>query len=371
MTLRLVVSGGGTGGHIYPALAIARGVLARGGEVLYAGTANGMESKIVPQAGIPFAAVGSAGFSRSSKAQNVAALGRAGWGAAQAYAVLRRFRPSIVAGTGGYVSAPVVAAAWALRIPTLIHEQNAVPGLTNRWLGRLADGVAVTFPSALPYFRHGKVRFTGLPVRPDITSADRATARREMGLAEDTFFLLSFGGSRGAQSLNLSMTEVIRTLGGQGGIRLLHLTGQAGRDAFFAELDRQGINLANYGNIMVEPYRDRMAEVLAAADLVIARAGAATIAELTALGRPSILIPYPYAAGDHQAANAAELVKAGAARVIVDRDLSGERLLENIEELRSHRDVLSQMSAQAAGLGRPQALEDILDFLQELARRTS
>ncbi|HUW66083.1 MAG TPA: undecaprenyldiphospho-muramoylpentapeptide beta-N-acetylglucosaminyltransferase [Spirochaetia bacterium] len=364
--LRVVVSGGGTGGHIYPALAIARGVVARGGEVLYIGTATGMEGDIVPRAGVPFAAVGSAGLSRSWSVHNVAALGRAGWGVVQAHAALRRFRPSVVAGTGGYVSAPVVLAACALRLPTLIHEQNAIPGLTNRWLGRLVDGVAVTFPAALPYFRHGRVKCTGLPVRPDILVADRVAARRNLGLDDEAFFLLSFGGSRGAKSLNQSMVEVIRALGGQPDLHLLHLTGQAGQAAFQAELDRRGINLANYGNVKVDAYRDQMADLLAAADLVIARAGAASIAELTVLGRPGILIPYPYAAGDHQVANAGELVAAGAARMILDRDLSGDRLLESIEELRRDRPLLGRMGRSAGELGRPRALDDILDFLEEL-----
>ncbi len=365
--LRVVVSGGGTGGHIYPALAIARGVLARGGTVLYAGTAAGMESSIVPREGIPFAGIASAGLSRSWSVRNLAALGRAGWGVAQACGVLRRFRPRVVAGTGGYVSAPVVLAAAAMRIPTLIHEQNAVPGLTNRSLSRLADGVAVTFPAALDRFPGRRVKYTGLPVRPEFLAADRAAARRRLGLAGDVFFLLSVGGSRGAHSLNMGMVDVIRALGGQKDLELVHLTGQAGRPAFQAELDRRGIILANYGNVRVEAYRDDMADLMAAADLVIARAGAASIAELTVLGRPSILVPYPFAAANHQQVNAEELVARGAARMILDRDLSGACLVENIGYLRRDPGARERMARAALELGRPRALEDILDFIERLA----
>jgi len=368
--LRVVVSGGGTGGHIYPALAIARGVLGRGGAVLYIGTAAGMEASIVPRAGIPFAGVDSAGLSRSLSLRNLAALGRAGRGVVQAARLLRRFRPRVVAGTGGYASAPVVLAACALRMPTLIHEQNAVPGLTNRSLGRLADGVAVTFPSAQACFPGRRVKYTGLPVRPEFLDVDRTAARRELGLLSDDFFLLSLGGSRGAQSLNRAMAEVIERLGGKAGVHLLILTGQTGREVFQAGLEQRGINLANYGNIKVEAYRDDMASLMAAADLVVARAGAASIAELTVLGRPSILIPYPHAAADHQRANAAELATCGAARVIPDRDLAGGRLVETVEELFGDPAARRRMAEAALSLGRPRALEDILDFLEDLARRT-
>jgi len=368
---RVVVSGGGTGGHVYPALAIARGVLERGGTVLYVGTAGGLEAQIVPRAGIPFACVGSAGLSRSLTWRNLAALSKAGWGAAQAVRLLRRFRPAVVAGTGGYASAPVVCAARFLRIPALIHEQNVVPGLTNRWLGRLVNGVAVTFPAAAPRFRKARVRCTGLPVRPEILAADRAAARRRLGLAPDTFFLLSFGGSRGARSLNRAMLDVVAAMGGEPQAAVMHLTGQAGYAEFVAGLEERGINLAKYGNVKVEDYRDDMADLQAAADLVVCRAGAASCAELTVLGKPAILVPYPYAAGNHQQANAEQLAAAGAARMILDRELSGGVLWNAIGELRRDRGELGRMSRASAALGRPQALADILDFLAEVSSGSS
>lgn len=371
--LKFVVTGGGTGGHIYPALAIARGLQERfsGSKILYAGTARGLEADLVPRAGFDFVTVESAGFSRGALLRNLVALGRASAGFGEAVKILRRFRPAAVIGTGGYACGPVVAAACFLHIPTLIHEQNAFPGLTNRVLSRYVKVVAVTFEDSIRYFpRRAAVRVTGLPVRREVLTADRDKARREMGIPPDAVLVLSFGGSQGARTLNLAMPDVLAAFKDDRRVRFLHVTGRVGGvGEFERELIKRGIDLADGGNISVKTYLYEMPTALAAADLVISRAGAATIAEITARGLPSILIPYPYAAANHQEYNARSLADRGAAEVILDRELSGPVLAAKVKKLLDDPDRLASMASASRKLGRPQALDDIIRCIEEIMLR--
>lgn len=292
-----VVTGGGTGGHIYPALAIARGLQEKyGARVHYIGGARGMETDIVPRAGFPFQAINLAGFKRSLSPSNVLVAWRAARGVGQALRIIRSIRPAAVVGTGGYVCGPVVLAARLCGIPTLIHEQNALPGITNRMLSRFTDGVALTFEDSAKYFsRQARTKITGLPVRPEILAADRHAARAQFGLAGDAILVLSFGGSQGAGSINRAMGGLLQrfcldraNLGVSGGnIRFLHVTGPLQYDSFMQGLENSGIYLANNGNITIIPYLYDMPDALAASDLVICRAGAATLAELTVMGLPA------------------------------------------------------------------------------------
>jgi UDP-N-acetylglucosamine--N-acetylmuramyl-(pentapeptide) pyrophosphoryl-undecaprenol N-acetylglucosamine transferase len=369
--LRFVVAGGGTGGHIYPALAIARGLKDRypGAEILYMGTASGMESGIVLQEGLPFRGIDAAGLERRFSQRNLAAVWQSWRGLRQAGKIISAYKPDVVIGTGGFVCGPVILAAAIRRIPTLIHEQNALPGITNRLLSRFASRIAVTFADSVKYFpRQEKVRLTGLPVRAEILQADKSSGLKGMGFNEGRFFLFSFGGSRGARTINKAMVEVLKTFADDPRLNILHATGTAGHQEFLADCAACGLDLDKACNIKVVPYVYNMQDALAA-DLIVSRAGAATLAELTALGIPSILIPYPYAAENHQEFNARALEKEGAAMVVLDRQLSGALLCGKINELLGDRERLSAMSSASKKIGRRMALADIMECVDELINK--
>ncbi|MFZ5592550.1 MAG: UDP-N-acetylglucosamine--N-acetylmuramyl-(pentapeptide) pyrophosphoryl-undecaprenol N-acetylglucosamine transferase, partial [Bacillota bacterium] len=227
-----------------------------------------------------------------------------------------------------------------------------------------------TFPEAAPYFKgRAKKVVTGLPVRPELLRVDREKCRQNLGLLPGQLLLLSFGGSQGARSINRAMLEMCRQLAGRSDICLLHVTGPAQYEWFRQELQAAGINEDKFANINIKPYLHNMPAVLGAADLVICRAGAATIAEITVLGLPSILIPYPHAAGNHQVHNARALVRAGAAIMISDAELTGQLLQQKAGELLENRPLMASMARSAAGLGRPRALEEILSAVAELVQR--
>ena len=367
--MRFLVAGGGTGGHIYPALAIARGILEKypGAEVLYVGAKGGMEGDIVPREGLPFRGITAAGLVRKASPKNLVVLWRAFKGFYEARRIIREWRPDAAVGTGGYVCGPVILAAAFNRVPTLIHEQNALPGITNRLLARYAGRVAVTFTESLKFFpKKEGVLLTGLPVRPEILRAEKEAGRKNLGLPQDSFILLSFGGSRGARSINRATVEVLKRFQGRPGLHFLHVTGKELHDEFLSDCKQAGINLDKIGDVTIKPYIYNMQDALAAADLVVSRAGAATLAELTALGKPSILVPYPYAAENHQEYNARALEKAGAAVVVLDRDLSGGALIKNVIQIMKDQDKLAAMAAASKKLGRPNAVQDIAGAVSEL-----
>lgn len=367
--MRFVVAGGGTGGHIYPALAIARGLKDRypGAEILYIGTVRGMEAGIVPKEGLPFKGIAAAGLKRKLSPRNLLVLWQAGHGFLQANRIISHWRPDAVIGTGGYVCGPVVLAAALRGIPTLIHEQNALPGVTNRILSRFAGGVAVTFEDSMRYFpRRKTVRLTGLPVRPEILRANKRAGLEKLGLESGRFLLFSFGGSRGARTINEAMVAVMKMFAGDPRLNILHVTGKDGYKDFLELCASSGIDMGKNGNVTVMSYLYNIQDALAAADLVISRAGAATLAELTALGIPSILVPYPYASENHQEFNARALEEEGAALVVLDRQLSGELLCNKVAELLDDRDKLSEMASASKKMGKDQALDDIIDYVDEL-----
>ncbi|SHF42347.1 undecaprenyldiphospho-muramoylpentapeptide beta-N-acetylglucosaminyltransferase [Desulforamulus putei] len=370
--MRAILTGGGTGGHIYPALAIARGLQNRfpNTEILYVGTNRGLEADIVPKAHFPFRAITVSGMERKISFTNFKVLWQAWQGYREAARIVKTFKPDVVIGTGGYVCGPVVMAAARRGIPTLIHEQNALPGITNRILSKFVDQVAVTFEDSLKYFPgKAKVTLTGLPVRPEIMQAKRTDALTSLNLSGEKLTLLVFGGSRGARKINQAMAEVIKKYGNHPKIQVLHATGQAGYQEFLHELTNNGIDLDKYVNIIIKPYLYNMHEALAAADLVISRAGAATLAELTVLGLPSVLIPYPYASENHQEYNARALADRGAAVLIKDAELTGSKLVGTIEGIINQPDRLQSMSRASQKLGRPEALNDIIRCVEKILPR--
>ncbi|SFG27890.1 UDP-N-acetylglucosamine-N-acetylmuramylpentapeptide N-acetylglucosamine transferase [Desulfotomaculum arcticum] len=367
--MRFVVAGGGTGGHIYPALAIARGLQQRypNCEIMYIGTGRGLEADIVPKAGYEFHAVRAVGIKRSLTPQNLKVPLEALAGYRESHKLIRGFAPRAVIGTGGYVCGPVLLSASRLKKPTFIHEQNALPGITNRILSRVADRVAVTFEDSLRYFP-GRSRpyLTGLPVRPEILSADREKAREKFGVGAGEIMVLSFGGSQGARSINRAVAEAIGPLSALPGIKLLHVTGSGQHQDFFEMLKSGACQGDLPDNINMVPYMYEMPEALAAADLIISRAGAATLAEITARGLPSVLIPFPYATGNHQEYNARALVSRGAAEMVRDAEFNGTTLVNKLKQLLENRHELAKMAEASRGLGKPRALDDILDGIAEL-----
>lgn len=363
--MRLIVTGGGTGGHVYPALAIASGLQEKypGAKILYVGKEGGPEAELAPAAGLDFVPLKVHGLLRRPALQNLLALSRAGVAFLRAVRIVAGFRPRVVIGTGGYVCGPVLLAAAFLRVPTLLHEQNVLPGVTTRVLARFVRRVAVTFPETARYLSsRARVKVTGLPVRSEFLRVERASSRRALAIPEGSFFVLSFGGSQGAKSINAAMREVITRLGERGDIRFLHVTGRAQYEDFM-----QGFVLPENGNTTVKPYLHEMPLALSAADLVVCRAGASTLAEITIAGVPAILVPYPYAAGNHQEFNARALKERGAAVVIEDSALNGELLANQIKRLLADPARLQQMAAASRELGRPRALDEILACVEELA----
>ncbi|MTI85246.1 MAG: undecaprenyldiphospho-muramoylpentapeptide beta-N-acetylglucosaminyltransferase [Firmicutes bacterium] len=366
--MRFVITGGGTGGHIYPALAIARGLQERypGAKILYIGTKKGLEADIVPRSGLAFQSIRLSGLRRSLTPRNLLVLWRAGTGTLEARKIIKKFKPSAVVGTGGYVCGPVVIAAASLRVPTLIHEQNALPGVTNRILSVLASQVTTTFEDSVRRFpRRARVQITGLPVRPEVLTADRNQAREKLGVLPQQALVLSFGGSQGARSINLAMAGVLKELHANDYIKFLHVTGQAQQGEFISECRRLNVTL-NEDNIKVVPYLYEMPEALAAADLIICRAGAATLAEITVRGIPAVLIPYPYAAENHQEYNARALVRKDAAEMILDDEVTGRLLAQKINTMINNPEKLKEMAGASLSEGRPRALQDIIKNVDRL-----
>jgi len=338
----VVIAGGGTGGHLYPGLAVAEALAAHGRRVEFVGTAMGIEARVVPAAGFSIHLLSGRqlrGGGVGRAALGVASLAR---GVGSALAVLGRLRPGLVVGVGGYASVATVLAARMRRIPTLLLEQNVIPGAANRLLGRLGPRVCVGFEETVARFGAGQAVHTGNPIRTRIIETPR--------MRRDRLGLLVVGGSGGAHHVNVTMVEaagfILELLRD---VDVFHQTGPADAPGMRATYAQLGLPAR------VEPFIDDMGAAYAAADVVVSRAGAMTCAELTALGLASILVPYPFAADDHQRANAEVLVRAGAAEMIPDRELSPERLGDAIAGLVGDAARRTKMAANARALGRPEA----------------
>ena len=352
--LKVLLAGGGTAGHINPALAIASIIKdhREDAEFLYAGTPTGMESRLVPMEHIEFAPIKVSGFQRKLSIKNVgrniraaAYLTTAGHRAKQ---IINGFKPDIVIGTGGYVSGPIVFEAAKMKIPTLIHEQNAYPGVTTRILSKRVDTVMLTVPEALEYLdKDINYTVTGLPVRKGFTnSLSREEAKKQLGF-DDGMCILSWGGSLGAGAVNDVAAELIRHEQENGlKINHIHSYGKMGHDTFEQKLKENGVDTSS-SRLMVKEYIHNMDVCTAAADLIICRSGASAISELEAMGRASILIPSPVVAGNHQYHNAMVLGKAGAAIVIEQKDLTDELIINEAKKLCSDPARLDDLARKA------------------------
>jgi UDP-N-acetylglucosamine--N-acetylmuramyl-(pentapeptide) pyrophosphoryl-undecaprenol N-acetylglucosamine transferase len=358
--VKVIIAGGGTGGHVFPGIAVAEELRRTqpGATILFVGSRRGLEAQAVPGAGFPIRFVMARGFPRRAWWRWPAAVLSNLIGFVQSIWVVATERPDVVLGTGGYVSGPVSLATWLLGRPLLLQEQNSIPGMANRWLARIADEVHLSFVEARSYFRRkDHLKVSGNPVRAHILSGDRGAALVEFGLTAGRPTIFVFGGSRGAHRINEAALDAMRRLKDRVDVQFILQTGR--EDLEWASK----IVEAEHLPARVVPFLQRIHMAYAAADLVVSRSGAMTLAEIAVCGTPAILIPYPHAADDHQVVNAGNLVDRGAASMILDRELSGERLAKEIAHLLSDRQTLSRMSANARTFARPDAAERIAKSL--------
>ena len=363
MANSVVIAGGGTGGHLYPGIALAKALMKHDADIqiTFVGTRQGIESRVLPREGFRLKTILSGGL-----------LGKKGIGRLinwlklpvsilQSMGYLLMNRPQLVVGVGGYVSGPVALSAWVLRIPMLIHEQNTVPGATNRWLGKIADKVAITFEMSKKYFPAHKVVDTGNMIREEFTEAKEANVP-----TGEKFTVLVLGGSQGAQSINHALLAALDMLAPvKDRLHLIHQTGEIDETEVRARYEHKRFSADARAFIydMAEQYRK--------ASLIICRSGATTLAEVTALGIPSVLVPFPFAAHNHQEHNARALESNGAARVILDKDVNGEPLARIILDSIEHPEALREMGSKSFQMGRRDATERVRQLCVELMRRSN
>lgn len=364
--MKIVVSGGGTGGHIYPALALVKEIQKTNEDAkfLYIGSMNGLEEKLVARENISFEAIKISGFKRKISLDNVKTVTNFLKAVAKCKKMLKEFQPDVVIGTGGYVCGPVVYAAAKLKIPTIIHEQNSVPGLTNKFLSKFVDKVAICFEEAATYFPSNKVVFTGNPRASEVVGQDGMKGRLSLGLSTTKPLVTIFGGSRGAKPINDAVLNMLPNLKNKE-YQVLYITG----DVHFEKVISKVKEIDGLVNVKVVPFIYNMPEVLASTDVCVSRAGATTLAELTVLGIPSILIPSPYVTNNHQVKNAESLKKQDAAKIILEPELTDEVLLETIESIILDKEKTKQMKENAMKLGVPNATTKLVEVIEQLMKK--
>ena len=350
------MAGGGTGGHVIPALAVARELKRRGHEVFFVGTDRGVEARLVPAAGFQLELIRIGGLKRVSAIRRVVTMGQLPLSTFRMLGLLRRRRAAAVFSMGGYVAGPPVSAALIARRPLVVMEPNAVPGFTNRYIGRFVTRALVSFPETSRYFPPGRTELTGLPVREEFFGLPPKPL-------EALFTVLVTGGSQGSRTLNRAARESWMFFKRAGlPVRFILQTGKPEFEPLHAEFSASGLD----GEL--RPFIDDMPAAFRGADLIICRSGAGAVAELAAAGKPSILVPFPFAADDHQLRNAQAFERAGAARLVLDRDWTGAKLFEMIQALAADRDALDRMGRSARQFAHPGAAERAAQILEEVAR---
>lgn len=361
--MRLLIAGGGTGGHLFPGIAVAEEFLARkkGNEVLFVGTWKGIEARVLPKLGYRLECITAAGIRGKGNVARAKGIAKFLYGYAQSRKILKEFKPDIVLGVGGYASAPALLAARGMQIPRFIHEQNAIPGFTNKMLGSVVERVFISLEESRSFFPEARTLLTGNPLRRQILEQVALAPLQER--SDDAFHLLVFGGSLGAHRINMAMGEALPFLHDlKGRLRVTHQTGENDLEEVTAVYEEQGVNAD------VVPFIDSMADAYRWADLVVCRAGATTIAEVTACGKPCIFIPYPHAVDDHQRRNAEALLKCGAGFVMTEQELSAELLAKAIRELMNDPAQLKVVGEAAQGLARLDAAQVIVDEMITIKR---
>lgn len=373
--MRVLIAAGGTAGHVNPALAIAKEIEKHcpGAEIHFAGRKKGMEYGLVTKAGYPFHHIEVNGIQRKltlrNVARNVKAMYHLALSAPCAAAILRKVQPDLVIGAGGYVSGPVVQTAAKKGILTAIHEQNAFPGITNKILAKSVDLVFVAMPDAVERLSpaaKGKTFVVGNPVREAMWNTDRTAARKALGAKDGQIVVVSFGGSLGAQRLNEAVAELAVWELKERDFLHIHATGSIEKKDFAALAKK--LNIDNDARFQIREYIEDMPSMLAAADLVISRAGALTLAEISAVGRAAVLIPSPNVAENHQYYNAMQLEKLGAARVLEEKNLGQGALQKTVDEITHSQASLMEMGAKARALAQPDSLEKIWTHLEQLLK---
>jgi len=354
--MRVILAGGGTGGHVIPALAIARELQSRhAAECCFIGTSRGIEARLVPAAGFPLELIHVGALNQVSLTTRVKTLLGLPLAVLSSLRIVRKFRPDVMIGVGGYASGPAMLAAALSRVPTVAFEPNVVPGFANRMVARFVSAAAVHFEETKKYFRNCRV--TGVPVRAEFFELPR----REPATPPT---VLVFGGSQGARAINQAMTGAMATLKGRiPGIKLLHQTGERDYDTTVATYAKLRMP------VEVFKFMDDMPAMFARADLTISRSGASTVAEIAAAGKPSVFVPFPKAADDHQRRNAEAMQSVGAAVMLEERDLTPGKLADTIAELLSDPVKLKGMCAAAKGMAHPNATRDIAELAVSLAIR--
>ncbi|MDP8980276.1 MAG: undecaprenyldiphospho-muramoylpentapeptide beta-N-acetylglucosaminyltransferase [Acidobacteriota bacterium] len=351
-----MMAGGGTGGHVIPAIAVARELRDRGHRPIFAGTSTGFEAKLVPQAGFEIATLEIGGLNRVGVVRMLRTLVQLPVSVANAAGLLRRYRPAAIFSMGGYVAGPLVLAAIAGGFPIVAMEPNAMPGLVNRRIGRFVSRALLGFPETARWFAKGRTEVTGLPVRPEFFAVPPKPRER-------TLTVLITGGSQGSRTLNEAARAAWPLIShSESPVRFIHQTGAAKYESLAGEFAAAGVD----GEIT--PFIQDMAAVFARVDLVVCRAGAGAIAELAAAGKPSILVPLPFAADDHQRHNAQAFERAGAARLVLDKEMTGQRLVDEIQKLAAAPGLLEEMGRHARSLAHPGAALRAADVLEEVAR---
>ena len=373
--MRVLLAGGGTAGHINPALAIA-GIIKeknKNSEILFVGNLTGMESKLIPAAGYNFAGVDVRGFRRKLNAKNIiydiGAVRRMFTSGFEAKKIIKDFKPDIAVGTGGYVSGPVLRQAAKMGIPIVIHESNAFPGMATKMLSKYASSVMIATEDAKKYLDEKcNVEITGNPVREEILKFTKETARRELMLDEDKPMILSFGGSLGADKINKAVADLIAYTTKEKSVYHMHATGKNGYSWMPRLVEEKGVNLSFNKQVKILEYINNMPLCINAADIVICRAGAMTVSELQAAGKASILIPSPNVAENHQYYNAMSLVKKDAAVLIEDKNLTGETLIKEVENLLNNKTKIKEMGQNAQKIAIVDATQRIYEIIVRILK---
>ncbi|HYA32083.1 MAG TPA: undecaprenyldiphospho-muramoylpentapeptide beta-N-acetylglucosaminyltransferase [Thermodesulfovibrionales bacterium] len=364
--MRIIIAGGGTGGHLFPGIAVAEELKRReeSTEVIFVGTEYGIEASIIPREGYPIRYLRAEGVVGKSLIKKARAGLKTVCSVYDSYALLKLLKPDAVIGLGGYASFGPVFTSSLLSIPTVVMEQNTVPGLANRVLGKIADMVCATYHESISFFPKAKTYVTGNPVRQGMLVARRETAYELFGLEKGRFTVFVFGGSLGARKINAAVCGAFTHINDiREKMQFLHQTGKRDYEAVRETYRKWGFKGT------VTTFVHQMAEAYAVADLVISRAGATTLAELTAVGRPAILVPYPYAAGNHQEMNAQRIAEMGAARVILDHELDSETLARSIRDLYEAPGTRDEMQRSSRSLGKPDAAQRVVDIVMSLIRK--
>ena len=363
--MKVLLAGGGTGGHVYPAIAIANKIKEHNPdcEILFVGTKNGIESEIVPKAGFELKTVTVQGFKRKIDFDNVKRVFKLCKGLEQSRRIVKKYKPDIVIGTGGYVSGPVLFNAAMSKKVTIVHEQNSFPGVTNKILSKVATKVLTSFEDShkrFPEKSQDKLVLTGNPVRKEILQARKYISRKNLGISEDKKMVLCYGGSGGSEEINDAMRLVIENMVKED-VAFIFATGKVYYEEFIESI--KDIELKPYQRVM--PYLDNMADGLAASDIVIGSAGAISLAEITALGKPSIIIPKAYTAENHHEYNAKSIESQGAGIAILEKDLTPQSLNEAVFKLLGDKELLIDMANNAKKIGKPEAIDLIYNEIMK------